>query len=708
MSQMYEESLHHIKDELQRLDLMLRLLVSKMRSMQPCKDRDNIFMGLCLTDSEIDRLLQDSSKNGTTESSEVLSALEIISSEINERKKESMEKGIFLGLPTLSSLFNLNRIEEFAVLTCLAPEIDPKYGKIYAYLNNDATQKNPSLELVLDIACNTVEEKLDGRICFSAYSPLFRYHLLSFGESNTLISRPLKLDGRIVHYILGLNYPADNIEQFLTFVQPKKSLANGNLKSKLVKVLQRTRRAIVYLKGPYGAGKKELAEAVCSEFNLPLLIVDTESLVSVQEFENVLRRCLRETILLPAAVYFANFDALLGEDRREKLKLFLRAVEELSELTFTAGETLWEPKSRFFFSVEIPYPDYTERVHQWKIAIEGLPLSEDIRIDAVSSKFKLTAGQIQDAATAAHNYALLRDPKGGRINNEDLYNGCKAHSNQNLSKLAKKINSFYAWSDIALPNESMQQLRDICNHVHYRQVVFGNWGFDRKLSLGRGLNALFSGPSGAGKTMAAEIVANELKLDLYKIDLSTVVSKYIGETEKNLSRIFYEAETSNAIIFFDEADALFGKRSEIRDSHDRYANIEINYLLQKMEEYEGIVILATNLKKHMDEAFLRRMHFIVEFPLPDDTYRRRIWESLFPKEAPKSDIDFDFLAKQFKITGGNIKNIVLNAAFLAASNSGVINMEHIILAAKREYEKIGKVCVESDFGKYYPLVKTER
>jgi SpoVK/Ycf46/Vps4 family AAA+-type ATPase len=254
----------------------------------------------------------------------------------------------------------------------------------------------------------------------------------------------------------------------------------------------------------------------------------------------------------------------------------------------------------------------------------------------------------------------------------------------------------------------MEQLREICNYVKYYHTVYGDWGFDRKLSLGKGLNVLFAGPSGTGKTMAADIMANELGLDIYKIDLSAIVSKYIGETEKNLDRIFQEGQTSNAILFFDEADALFGKRSEVRDSHDRYANIEMAYLLQKMDEYEGMVILATNLRKNMDEAFARRMHFAVEFPIPEEADRYRIWQNIFPIETPlTTTIDLSFLALQFKITGGNIKNIALSAAFLAARDGGGITMENIIWATKREFQKLGKLCNESDFAQYFELVKCQ-
>lgn len=256
-----------------------------------------------------------------------------------------------------------------------------------------------------------------------------------------------------------------------------------------------------------------------------------------------------------------------------------------------------------------------------------------------------------------------------------------------------------------LPVDQLEQLHEMCSYVDNHHTVFDDWGFGRKLSTGRGLNALFAGPSGTGKTMAAGIIARELQLDLYKIDLSAIVSKYIGETEKNLERIFEEGRTSNAILFFDEADALFGKRSEVKDAHDRYANIEIAYLLQKMDEYEGVVILATNLRKNMDEAFARRMHFSVEFPAPEEADRLRIWKLIFPGEAPLSpDVDLHFMS-QFKITGGNIKNIAVYAAFLAVREGFSIRMEHLIRAARREYQKIGRLCTEEDFAQYFKLVK---
>jgi SpoVK/Ycf46/Vps4 family AAA+-type ATPase len=268
-------------------------------------------------------------------------------------------------------------------------------------------------------------------------------------------------------------------------------------------------------------------------------------------------------------------------------------------------------------------------------------------------------------------------------------------SSQDLSSLALKIDPTYTWNDIVLPEDTVAQLLEICRRVAHQQKVFGEWGFDGKLSTGRGVNALFAGLSGTGKTMAAEVIANELELDLYKIDLSGVVSKYIGETEKNLDRIFRAAENANAILFFDEADALFGKRSEVRDAHDRYANIEVAYLLQKMEQFDGVAILATNLRGNLDDAFLRRLAFIIHFPFPDEEDRLRIWRSIWPERVPLADeVNLDFFARQFNLSGGNVKNIALAATFLAAEEDCPVGMSHLFHATQREYQKLGKALSE--------------
>jgi hypothetical protein len=375
-------------------------------------------------------------------------------------------------------------------------------------------------------------------------------------------------------------------------------------------------------------------------------------------------------------------------------------------LTFLAGASVWEPADALreapFVRVEFSRPDPQQRRELWARSLNGAtPHESDPHFQTLAGKFRFTPGQIRDAAATAHNLARWRDPQRGQLSVADLYAASRLQSNRRLATLARQVTPHYRWDDIVLPPDRLQQLREICNYVKYYGLVYQEWGFDGKLAMGKGLNALFAGPSGTGKTMAADIIAGELGLDLYKIDLSGVVSKFIGETEKNLARIFTEAETSNAILFFDEADSLFGKRSEVRDSHDRYANIEISYLLQRMEEYDGVVILATNLRKNMDDAFVRRMHFTVEFPYPGLRERRRIWEGVWPADTPRTpELDLDFMAQRFELAGGNIRNIALAAAFLAAADGGVVDMPHLVHATRREFQKMGKVMVDGEFGQY--------
>jgi SpoVK/Ycf46/Vps4 family AAA+-type ATPase len=346
-------------------------------------------------------------------------------------------------------------------------------------------------------------------------------------------------------------------------------------------------------------------------------------------------------------------------------------------------------------------PDYARRRDYWRISLaaQGVAPSE-ADLDALAERFRLAPSQISRAVLSAREQARWRAAASGEIGEvagdpavsvDDLFRAARAQFGHELAELTRKIAPTYTWDDIVLPATSLDQLREICQRVAGQHRVLDDWGFSRKLSQAQGVSALFAGASGTGKTMAAEVVASELGLDLYRIDLSAVVSKYIGETEKNLKRIFDAAEDGNAILFFDEADALFGKRSEVRDSHDRYANVEISYLLQEMEQYAGVCILATNLRQNLDDAFVRRLAFTVHFPFPDESHRLRIWQQIWPVDTPlDAGVDLGFLASQFKLSGGNIRNIALGAAFLAAAERGVVTMDHLTRATQREYQKLGK------------------
>jgi SpoVK/Ycf46/Vps4 family AAA+-type ATPase len=357
------------------------------------------------------------------------------------------------------------------------------------------------------------------------------------------------------------------------------------------------------------------------------------------------------------------------------------------------------------WSFEIPRPDLTERADLWRGELTARGWQADPAfVDALSAGFRFTPREMQRALAG---YAASRNPEDAdALDCDSLVRVCRETSRRTIQRFARKIVPRRGWEDLVLPEDSREQLEEICAGARGRRRVHEEWGFGRKLPLRSGLNVLFAGPSGVGKTMSAEILAGELGLDLFAVDLACVVSKYIGETEKNLAMVFDEAEATNCVLFFDECDALFGKRTEIKDAHDRYANIEVSYLLQRIDQFEGIVILATNLRSNLDAAFTRRIRYAVEFPFPEAQHREQIWRKVFPKEAPVSgDVDLEFLARQFKLTGGSITNIALNAAFLAASNGGRVGMKQVIHATRRELQKMGKSCTKAEFGRYFSWVR---
>ncbi|MGH9928207.1 MAG: AAA family ATPase [Pyrinomonadaceae bacterium] len=723
----FKDNWDHLAAEFAYLDLLLRREVLRWRHGLPKQSQD-IFKTVYITDGEIDQLLGNSPNSTPADQSQleaIESAVAAARAEIDERKRISLERGVALALPQLAKLFAFAPGEEQILMVCFAPEFELKYERIYAYLQDDISRRKVNVDLILRLLCASEAERLQVRTFLSPQSVLFRAHILRYLDSDEqhLPARTVKLDDRITSFLLGVGGIESEIASCLQHFHPEdaQSALNGahDLRSKLGEVaashfrgpVQSPIKLIFHFHGRDGAGKKSLAAGICDELGVSMLLVDLRVLLErSQSFEVTLRRVFREGILRPAAIYLDHFDMLLEDEA--KANSFLRSlqscVNDFSWLTFIGTEKPWEPAGLFqqhsFLALELPLPDVTARAELWQMLAgqQGISLAP-AGCAELAAKFRLSPGQMRSALITARDRAHLRADKS-QITIDDVYSGCRSQSNQRLGMLSRKLKPSFTWSDIVLPPNSMAQLREICAHMEHRQKVYGTWGFGEKHSLGLGLCVLLFGPSGTGKTMAAEIIANELNVDAYKIDLSTVVSKYIGETEKNLNRLFSEAETSNAILFFDEADALFGKRSEVKDAHDRYANIEINYLLQRMEEFQGLTILATNQRKNIDEAFFRRMHFAVEFPFPDRNDRLAIWKHHFPTSAPVADdIDFNFLAGQFNLAGGSIKNIVVNAAFLAAANSGVIGMKHVVQATRREFQKIGRLCTDADFAPYHTL-----
>jgi SpoVK/Ycf46/Vps4 family AAA+-type ATPase len=732
----YKSSFEHIQDELRRMDILIHNCIVRLREER----RDNIpddYRGLFVSEEEIDGILSKAKEKNklkvrrleTEISKECITEFQ---KRINDKISSSVEKNIYLSLFHLGYLFRLMSFEVDCLLLCLAIELDLKYERLYAYIHNDVTKKSPTVDLVLKVLCSSPEERKKVRTFFSSDSTLFKYNLLSFpsakqdGES-PFLSKSLKLDERVTDFLLESKELDQKISPFVRLIKPAFELSDVvipdglkeqvrslslNIKEEIKnpKSCNSILKSIFYFKGPPGNCQRETIEAICNELGLFILEVDFDSMMnSEMSFDFILKIVLRESLFQRAVVYFRGFDRLLAdEDKNMKEEnLFIKEIEGFPGMIFIEGSKSWILKNNRvpvnFFSFDFEIPPYPLRKNLWEKHLGKIVGGNNLDVSDIAEKFKLTKEQIRDAVNIALSESTIRNPANPEITMEDLYKGCRLSSNQKLSSLSRKIVPKYSWEDIVLPEDRLNQLKEICSYVKYKNVVYGDWGFGKKLSLGRGLSALFFGISGTGKTMAAEIIAGDLQLDLYKIDLSTVVSKYIGETEKNLNKIFSEAETSNSIIFFDECDAIFGKRSEVKDAHDRYANIEIAYLLQKIEEYEGIVILATNFRKNMDDAFVRRIHFTVEFPFPEEKDRLGIWKGVFPEDAPTEDIDYEFLAKKFKITGGNIKNIAVCSAFLAAEDSKKINMRHVVRAIKREFLKMGKLTTEADYGKYYNL-----
>jgi SpoVK/Ycf46/Vps4 family AAA+-type ATPase len=370
------------------------------------------------------------------------------------------------------------------------------------------------------------------------------------------------------------------------------------------------------------------------------------------------------------------------------------------------GGRTWDPAwaRGVPFICEAPIPQAAERAELWRRNLNG-DTPPGLDLAGTMAQFRLTAEQVHRAARAARMEAHATD---SALDEDQLKAGARAQNAAGLERLARRIEPAVRFSDLVLPPETMAQLKELLTRARYREQVIDVWKMGGPSARRRGLAALFAGPSGTGKTMAAEVLAGELGLDLYTVDLATVVDKYVGETEKNLDRIFAEAERVNGVILFDEADALFGKRSEVSDAHDRYANVEVAYLLQRMELFEGIAILATNLRANLDEAFTRRLDSLVDFPEPEEDYRRKLWErslgGIMPREG---DLDLDFLARSFKLAGGGIRNIVVAAAYAAAEQQRPVSMADLIRATQREYIKLGRLTVESEFGRYYELLYAE-
>ena len=616
-----------------------------------------------------------------------------------------------LDLPAMSAFaerHGLDWFDQAVLLIAMAPEFDARYERVYGFLQDDVARRRPSVDLILNLLCRSAAEKLEYRGRFGPGSALRRAQLIHlFAEPNhvdpPLISQWVKADEQALREVLNSTELDSRLAGCAEIVTSDLSLASLPLERSQAEGLRNVAfraRAEgeplrLFFRGPSLPLKRTAAEALASELNRPLMALDLAHAAEPVLMLEIAAREARHS----NAILFLDTARAASESIPALLSVVKDKRRDVPFDVIIAADVASVSDGLELLPVDFGLASYQTRRQLWTAHCEesGIHLSPP-HLESLAALFPLYPDQVGSAVREACQHAHWRGES--RPAQEDLMAAARTQSSRQIESLARKIEPAHGWEEIVLPPATMAQLRALCSRVVHRHRVLDDWGFHRKLANGKGATALFAGPSGTGKTMAAEIVARELGLELYKIDLSGVVSKYIGETEKNLERVFRAAEHANAILFFDEADALFGKRSEVRDSHDRYANIEVSYLLQKMEMYDGVAILASNLRQHLDESFLRRLAFSVHFPFPDAEQRRLIWQSIWPPETPRDPaIDFETLATRFKLSGGNIKNVALAAAFLAAEDNSPVSMRHVITAVEREFQKMGKPLSDEELGR---------
>lgn len=601
-------------------------------------------------------------------------------------------------LGRLTRSFGLTALDALILLLSSAPEFDLRYERLYAYLQDDISLRQPTVNLMMNLLGSSTEERLMVWQRLAAEMPLRQHRLLNCvpdpaRPQGSFLSYPIRVDHRITGYLLGDNQLDARL---LHAVEVRPYSPAGWLPQPDAAVQAAMPAApLVYMQGGLEMGQLETALALCARQQMTLVRVDLTALAAKEiPLEESWRLALREAYLNNAALFIEHWESALNETTHMPSPALWAALVAYPQPVFLSARQAWEPadldRQRRMLRLSFSIPDYRERYEVWEEAVSRYDSAlHAADIAETSAKFGFTRAQI---VRAVHTAADLAQSRGDVVQKADLYAGAQAHANLQLGSLARRVVPRFGWDDLILPSEQLKQLHEMSDRLRYSQVVQDEWGFGTHMPNSAGISALFAGESGTGKTLSAEVIAKDLGLVMYKIDLSAVVSKYIGETEKNLNTIFTAAQSSNAILFFDEADALFGKRSEVKDARDRYANIEIAYLLQQIEAYDGVVIMATNFRQNLDDAFTRRLDFLIDFPFPDAAYRQRLWEAHFPPRTPMStDVNFKVIAERYRLAGGNIRNVALAAAYLAAANGQVVTQEHLRNAIRREHQKMGRL-----------------
>jgi hypothetical protein len=727
----FTNSAEHLAAELRRLNLLLHREILRLRAAYQLSQDE--FRGLYVSDEQVDRLVSQALRGveGANHPEDLTAVEELTARAEALRVENAAHVGPELPWAHCVAEWDLSAFEQDVLLLALAPEVDLRYETLYAYLNNDITRKWPTCDLALRLFAPAGALDPAARSRLSLDAVLFRDGLMQ-----TIRPGPERPSGLALGFCL-----APVLAQFLQALPCHDSLTSAfvalcepaewdqlaispELVTQLVRLaalccsLPDRPAPVVVLEGRTGINRRSPAAAICREVGLPLLAIDLDAIrletvrSSAEPLPKLVEMIVLRQRLLGAALYLTGVESLWEKDGHlwpEGRRLVARLASSGRPLFLPCEQgTPWHELTRGLRCLSFSFadPDYSDRLRLWQVHLnkEGLSATRE-DLEMVAGRFVLTPDQIRAAVSRAVDRGRLAGAELGPIAQEGLLEAARAQSVQSLGALAVKVPVAYGWEDLVLPGETLRRVREVVAAIRYRHVVYAQWGFARRVPYGQGLKVLFAGPSGTGKTMTAGVIAADLGLDLYRIDLSAVVSKYIGETEKNLERIFRAAHCSNVVLFFDEADALFGKRSEVKDAHDRYANVETAYLLQRIEQYEGVVILASNLSNNIDDAFRRRLHYVVDFPLPDEPHREKLWRGMFPPEVPLGDdVEFRFLAKQFALAGGDIRNVALHAAFLAAADGRVIGMKQLIEAVARQMVKQGSIPSPADFKQYHALL----
>ena len=717
----YSDNSEALKDLFAYLDLCLTLVTgAKGFSSEelPKREETGSAPGLSVSVSDLGGLLvsgrlEDRESGLSEEAEEQIGAAQY---HLESRKRRSMKRGLISRFDIVCAKFALNEFERFALLLAISVEYDRKYEAVYTYLHNNAADYYPTKWLAVKLYGYIYGRDEGYAALLNGSSPLCRF-LCADGVSRRdrgESAQRLTAAPRIVSYILGRNDIDPSIGEYCRVYPAYDRNESVSLREESFGFIERLFREkafkenthfVLNIYGPTGIGRRYSAGRAVSGVGLALLDADLYKLVNCDhdDLRKNIDKIYTETLLLGAIPCFTT-DAVLTENdpeggtkRSPLADRIKRAAGYISSL-FSFFFWITPEKDNTFagmdiqcMGVELPMLTANERKCFWE---RYLPGREDTAVFA--NQYILTPAGIRKAAAAA---ADMASAQGSEITREIISRGVRQQSADQLGSYAALINAVFTWDDLVVSDDQKRKMKMICDQVKYRSVVNEDWGFRKKSPYGRGLCALFYGSPGTGKTMAVQVMANELGIDLYRIDLSQLTSKYIGETQKNISALFNKAKNINAMLFFDEADSMFAKRSEVKDSNDRYANADTAFLLQKLEDYEGITILATNYVNNIDDAFKRRIKFMINFVFPTADVRLKLWKKILPDSALTDEqIDFEFFAENFELSGSNIKEILTNAAYLAAADGTGIRNSHIIEAVKLNFSKYGKILTDSDFG----------